>query len=104
MKQCTITTGVIFCLLATLAGTARAAYTEQWLDPHELQKEAAARSGRQAPVYTCRSEGNHCARIRPKQASTRSPGEILDRDPGSADDPIAAFVKKHDASHSARRG
>ncbi|MDH6148015.1 hypothetical protein OKW46_001940 [Paraburkholderia sp. WSM4179] len=103
MKQRYIMTGIIAGLLAVLNINAHAAYQEEWLSPQALQKEEAARFSRHPSTYTCRGTGARCNRISSTTASAKSRAEIHAPDAGRADDPIAAFAKKRDATRSAHR-
>jgi hypothetical protein len=53
MKQRYITAGITFGPVAILNIDAHAAYKEEWLSPHALQKEEAATSSHHPSVYAC---------------------------------------------------
>ncbi|WP_341312409.1 hypothetical protein WN982_13075 [Paraburkholderia sp. IMGN_8] len=92
--------GIVLALGATRA---YASYSEEWMSPLALQKEEATKSSHHTSMYACGNTGTHCTRIRSRTASAKQRAEIHDRDTGRADDPIAAFAKKGNASSSAHR-
>jgi len=103
MKQRYITTGIILGLLAMLASGAHAAYREEVLSPQALERERAARSSHHTPAYMCKNTATRCSHIRSKTASTKLRARMHDRNTVQEEDPIAALVRKHEVSRSARR-